>query len=112
MSNKPPCFINMPFHKNTSKEGITDRAFDYQINGKFAVEWIIEQYQVTTHKKLRHHQQAQEDEILANFTFVDDLIIKYTEKFQTHAAIIVGRLQHKGLLHPSEGSQLIIKIEL
>lgn len=56
--------------------------------------------------------QAQEDEITANFTLTDDLIIEYAEKFNTHPAIIIGRLHHKSLLHPSVGRQLIIKIEL
>jgi len=31
-------------------EGIPDRAYDYQVNGKSAIEWIMERYQVTTHK--------------------------------------------------------------
>lgn len=30
--------------------GIPDEAFDYQVNGKSALEWIIDRYQVTTHK--------------------------------------------------------------
>lgn len=30
--------------------GIPDEAYDYQVNGKSALEWIIDRYQVTTHK--------------------------------------------------------------
>ncbi|MGF9648709.1 type ISP restriction/modification enzyme [Pseudarthrobacter oxydans] len=30
--------------------GIPDEAFDYQVNGKSALEWIIDRYQVTMHK--------------------------------------------------------------
>ncbi|MBO1269181.1 type ISP restriction/modification enzyme [Arthrobacter cavernae] len=30
--------------------GIPEEAFDYQVNGKSALEWIIDRYQVTTHK--------------------------------------------------------------
>jgi predicted helicase len=30
--------------------GIPDEAFDYQVNGKSALEWILDRYQVTTHK--------------------------------------------------------------
>jgi predicted helicase len=30
--------------------GIPDEAYDYQVNGKSALEWILDRYQVTTHK--------------------------------------------------------------
>lgn len=30
--------------------GIPQEAFDYQVNGKSALEWIVDRYQVTTHK--------------------------------------------------------------
>ena len=30
--------------------GIPEDAFNYQVNGKSALEWIIDRYQVTTHK--------------------------------------------------------------
>ncbi|MHA7156293.1 DEAD/DEAH box helicase [Arthrobacter sp. TMN-50] len=30
--------------------GIPEEAFDYQVNGKSALEWILDRYQVTTHK--------------------------------------------------------------
>jgi predicted helicase len=31
--------------------GIPDEAFDYKVNGKSALEWIVDRYQVTTHKE-------------------------------------------------------------
>ncbi|WP_346763009.1 type ISP restriction/modification enzyme [Arthrobacter sp. Soil736] len=31
--------------------GIPDESFNYQVNGKSALEWIIDRYQVTTHKE-------------------------------------------------------------
>lgn len=31
--------------------GIPEEAYDYQVNGKSALEWIIDRYQVTTHKE-------------------------------------------------------------
>lgn len=31
--------------------GIPDKAYEYVVNGKSAIEWVIERYQVTTHKK-------------------------------------------------------------
>ncbi|MCB0645124.1 MAG: HigA family addiction module antidote protein [Saprospiraceae bacterium] len=55
--------------------------------------------------------QEQEDEILSNFTITEDMIIGYAKKFHTHPGIIIGRLHHKGLVHPSVGRQLIVKLE-
>ncbi|TFC37679.1 type ISP restriction/modification enzyme [Cryobacterium sp. TMT2-42-4] len=31
--------------------GIPEAAYDYQVNGKSAIEWILDRYQVTTHKE-------------------------------------------------------------
>ncbi|KUM37465.1 DEAD/DEAH box helicase [Arthrobacter sp. EPSL27] len=38
------------FNSRITLAGIPAEAFDYQVNGKSAVEWILERYQVTTHK--------------------------------------------------------------
>jgi predicted helicase len=38
------------YNSQITIEGIPDRAYDYQVNGKSAIEWIMERYQVTTHK--------------------------------------------------------------
>ena len=32
-------------------ENIPDKAYEYVVNGKSAIEWIMERYQVTTHKE-------------------------------------------------------------
>ena len=32
-------------------EGIPERAYEYVVNGKSAIEWVMERYQVTTHKE-------------------------------------------------------------
>ena len=38
------------YNQRITLAGIPDEAFDYQVNGKSALEWIIDRYQVTTHK--------------------------------------------------------------
>ncbi|WP_327785608.1 type ISP restriction/modification enzyme [Arthrobacter sp. 18067] len=38
------------YNSQVTLAGIPDEAFDYQVNGKSALEWIIDRYQVTTHK--------------------------------------------------------------
>ncbi|SFT44778.1 type ISP restriction/modification enzyme [Arthrobacter sp. ov118] len=38
------------YNSRITLAGIPDEAFDYQVNGKSALEWIIDRYQVTTHK--------------------------------------------------------------
>lgn len=38
------------YNSRITLAGIPDDALDYQVNGKSALEWIIDRYQVTTHK--------------------------------------------------------------
>ncbi|WP_190990032.1 type ISP restriction/modification enzyme [Pseudarthrobacter sulfonivorans] len=38
------------YNANVTLEGIPAEVSDYQVNGKSAIEWIIDRYQVTTHK--------------------------------------------------------------
>jgi predicted helicase len=38
------------YNQGITLGGIPDEAYDYQVNGKSALEWIIDRYQVTTHK--------------------------------------------------------------
>ncbi|MGP5073867.1 DEAD/DEAH box helicase [Arthrobacter rhombi] len=38
------------YNANITLVGIPDEAYEYQVNGKSALEWIIDRYQVTTHK--------------------------------------------------------------
>lgn len=38
------------YNQNITLAGIPDEAYEYQVNGKSALEWIIDRYQVTTHK--------------------------------------------------------------
>jgi HTH-type transcriptional regulator/antitoxin HigA len=46
------------------------------------------------------------------FTFDEDTIIQFSRKNKIHPGIIVGRLQHDGLIHQSELNHLKAKIEL
>lgn len=39
------------FNSNITMEGIPAEVLDYQVNGKSAIEWIIDRYQVITHKE-------------------------------------------------------------
>lgn len=38
------------YNASITLAGIPEDAFDYQVNGKSALEWILDRYQVTTHK--------------------------------------------------------------
>ncbi len=39
------------YNSNITITNIPERAYDYVVNGKSAIEWIMERYQVTTHKE-------------------------------------------------------------
>jgi HTH-type transcriptional regulator/antitoxin HigA len=54
----------------------------------------------------------EEEELLQRFEITEDDIIEFAEKFNTHAAMIIGRLQKKKLIHYSVGRQFIIPIEI
>ena len=54
----------------------------------------------------------QEEEVLQNQAFKEQDIIDYAEKFNTHPAMIIGRLQHNGIIPFSVGRQFIEPIEL
>lgn len=54
----------------------------------------------------------QEQEILQNTTVSEQDIIDYAKKFNTHPAMIIGRLQHDGYIHYSVGRQFMESIDL
>lgn len=56
--------------------------------------------------------QKEEHEIIANGDYSEVAIRGYAKKFGIHPAIIVGRLQHKGIIPYTRHSSLIEKIEL
>jgi predicted helicase len=39
------------YNSRITIEGIPDKAYEYVVNGKSAIEWIMERYQITTHKE-------------------------------------------------------------
>jgi len=41
------------YNSNLTLTGIPDRAHEYIVNGKSALEWILDRYQITTHKESR-----------------------------------------------------------
>lgn len=41
------------YNSNITLAGIPDVAYEYQVNGKSALEWILDRYQFTTHKESR-----------------------------------------------------------
>lgn len=54
----------------------------------------------------------QEQEVLQNKTITEQNIIDYAKKFNTHPAMIIGRLQHDGYIHYSVGRQFMEAIDL
>ena len=55
---------------------------------------------------------VQEQEVLQNTTISEQDIIDYAKKFNTHPAMIIGRLQHDGYIHYSVGRQFMEPVNL
>lgn len=53
-----------------------------------------------------------ERELLKQRPITTDKILEFASKYNTHPAMILGRLQHKGVVKQSFGRELIEKIEL
>ena len=56
--------------------------------------------------------KEQEAEILKAFPLTSEEIIQYAKKFNTHPAMIIGRLQHKGIIPYSFGKEFIKPLDL
>jgi Zn-dependent peptidase ImmA (M78 family) len=56
--------------------------------------------------------KEQEIEILQNQSITEQDIIDYSEKFNTHPAMIIGRLQHDKIIRYSVGRQFLEPIDL
>jgi len=56
--------------------------------------------------------EKQETEVMKKNRLTTDDIVVYAEKFQTHPAMIIGRLQKKEVIHYSVGRAFIVKIKL
>lgn len=64
----------------------------------FAVEWTL--------------SEAQEVEICSIPSISESHVLYYARKFETHPAIIVGRLQRRGIIKNYEGNRFFEKINL
>lgn len=64
----------------------------------FAVKWTF--------------SEAEEAEVLDAAPLDEDDIRSFAKKFGTHPAMIIGRLQHKGLIHYSVGREFIEPVDL
>lgn len=65
---------------------------------EFAIKWTL--------------SKEEQAELLDRKGFTPQDIIRFAQKFNTHPAIIIGRLQHIGLVSHSEGRQFFVPIEL
>jgi Zn-dependent peptidase ImmA (M78 family) len=65
---------------------------------EFAIKWTL--------------TKEEEQEIIAKGSITSSDVREYARKFNTHPAIIIGRLQHNRLIHHSVGREFIEKIEL
>jgi HTH-type transcriptional regulator/antitoxin HigA len=63
----------------------------------FAIKWTL--------------SKEEEREILQRSSITEDDIIEFAEKFNTHPAIIIGRLQHEKLVSYALGRQFLVPIE-
>ena len=83
------CLLNLQIDKLTKKEVEAD---------DFAVKWTF--------------SEEKEKEVREAGPLDIDRIRNFAEKYNTHSAIIIGRFQHKKLLHYSEGRELIVPIRI
>lgn len=65
---------------------------------QFAVKWTF--------------SEEQEAELLHLFQITEQDIIEFAKRYNTHPAMIIGRLQKKGLIHYSMGREFIVPIDL
>lgn len=63
----------------------------------FAIKWTL--------------SKEEQEEILQRFRITEEDVIEFAEKFNTHPAIIIGRLQHEGLVPYSLGRQFFEPVE-
>jgi predicted helicase len=64
------------FNSKITIENIPEKAYEYVVNGKSAIEWIMERYQVTTHKEsgIRNDPNDWADEV-GNPRYILDLLL-------------------------------------
>jgi addiction module HigA family antidote len=79
------------------KFGDTERDKELEAD-QFSVEWTF--------------SKEQEQEVMAKDVLYVDDIVEFAEKFGTHPAMIIGRLQHNGEIPYSVGRQFIVPVNL
>jgi len=64
------------FNSKTIIENIPEKAYEYVVNGKSAIEWIMERYQITTHKEsgIKNDPNDWADEV-GNPRYILDLLL-------------------------------------
>jgi HTH-type transcriptional regulator / antitoxin HigA len=63
----------------------------------FAIKWTL--------------SKEEQEEILKRFIITEEDVMEFAEKFNTHPAIIIGRLQHEGLIPYALGRQFFEPVE-
>ena len=88
--------------KDIFLENVTDYSDYNEVKEKeandFAVKWTL--------------TKEEEKEILEKKTISEEDIFNFAQKFNTHPAIIIGRLQHNKLIPYSMGRNFIKKVDL
>jgi addiction module HigA family antidote len=77
----------------SEKDNIKEKEAD-----EFAIKWTL--------------SKEEEEEILQRYSITVKDVLDFAEKFNTHPAIIIGRLQRKGLIPYSLGRQFFEPVEL
>jgi predicted helicase len=64
------------YNSKITIENIPDKAYEYIVNGKSAIEWIMERYQITTHKEsgIKNNPNDWADEV-GNPRYILDLLL-------------------------------------
>lgn len=63
----------------------------------FAIKWTL--------------SKEEQEEILQRFRITEEEVIEFAEKFNTHPAIIIGRLQHEGFISYALGRHFLEPVE-
>ncbi len=64
------------FNSKISIQNIPSESYDYVVNGKSAIEWVMERYQITTHKESQITNDPNEwSEEVGNPRYILDLIL-------------------------------------
>lgn len=136
-----PCLSGAPINGSTRWMGDTpliQLSARYKTNDKFWFTFFHELGHIILHGKkyisienvkyddLDASKESEADDFAISWTFTEqeekkvlehghlngNVIRRFAEEFGTHPAIIIGRFQHKGLIHYSVGREFIESIEL